>query len=224
MGYPVSTLKIVLGGPLATDIWRTSVDFGVSPGDAPNSGHLDNLITDKVLPRVLTFWNSIKPFNIPNCKLDFVGCYFYPAGSSVAASLQTRAFTAVAGTAVSAVPFRTALVASKITAFAGRRNRGRMYLPATGDLSLVQGTGQTTPAIAGVVANAVAALLGSWNTDDWSAYHLLDQGAVVTSPTAVGAPNLVGQIRVDTLPDTQRRRTNKDLPTGVSNAVVTPPI
>jgi hypothetical protein len=107
----------------------------------------------------------------------------------------------VAGTSTGdQLPNQCALVVTLNTAHAGRRNRGRIYLPCT-QATLV--AGQLAASAVGQVtlwwANYITALNG----------ELGDQHIVVLSQVA-GASNSVTSVRVDSRIDIQRRRAKSE--------------
>jgi hypothetical protein len=93
-------------------------------------------------------------------------------------------------------PLQVCMVATLITGAAGRRNRGRMYLPANG---IGFGSHEFPNARVDAVCQALAAWLDALNT--------LDGSAVVVSQAGT-SKRAITQVRVDSKPDIQRRRAN----------------
>lgn len=220
MGYPQPTLKVVVGGKLSNDVWRTGIDFGLNIATAPTSGQLNALITSSIQPAFLVWWNALKGFNTTAADYSYLQAYYYPQGSTAAAAVGTSTLSAVPGTGGNALPLRTCLVASKMTAYAGRHNRGRMYIPYTAATTSLTADGQTITGVVNSYATATATLFQTLNAASWTSAGITSQSAVVTSSNAPAVAHSVINIRVDSLPDSQRRRTNKDAPAITSNSAV----
>jgi len=210
----------VTGGAIAGDIWRTGVDLGLNVSSTPTSGQLNTLLTGVIQPLFLTWFNSVKVRFGASSDYSFLQCYYYPLGSHTAAATGTITLSPVVGTASSNLQSpRTALVVSKLTAYAGRANRGRMYIPCWGGLNV--GTdGQTDAGTTGVYANATATLMSALNAANMSTAGITSQSCIVTSATAAAIGHTITSVRCDGIMDTQRRRTNKDVARVVSNSVV----
>lgn len=120
--------------------------------------------------------------------------------------------TGLAGGGPATHPNQVCLVASLRTALAGRSHRGRMYLPCTG--VTLQSNGQ-------IDAGGVAAVAAGWATGftDWNASG--DNGTVVVVSSAIGAATRITAVQVDSRPDVQRRRANRQNATAVNIAAVT---
>jgi len=112
------------------------------------------------------------------------------------------------------MPNQICMVVSLRTEHAGRRFRGRMYLPVNAS-ALTLGTAQWTGTQTAIVANTWAAYFNDWNGSG-------DNGTIsVVSRVGAGEATPVSGVLVDTIPDTQRRRRNKLAAVGISAAVVT---
>src|SRR5262245_31103268 len=134
MAYKQDTLRLVIGGKIGQDIWRTSLDFGVTLVGifGPTAAQLNDILNNKWNTGLDTWWTNIKPKNTPSVDYSFSALYWYPMNTSVSPAVGLRSFTASPGTGVSQpFPMRTCLVVSKKTNFAGKTNRGRMYIPWT---------------------------------------------------------------------------------------------
>lgn len=117
-------------------------------------------------------------------------------GDPVVAST-TRSITGVGTASTNGLPPQCSVVVSFLTAGAGSRNRGRMYLPPTSAGTLTT-TGRLASAAQGAIADAVEALFDG----------LIASGQTVTVRSEVGggASSVVSTIRVGDVIDTQRRR------------------
>lgn len=213
-GYPQDTVKVVFGGVIGADIWRTGFDVDVAlSGTALTSSNL-NAICAQILTPLNAWWTVIKGYNANGVDMSMLSAYFYPLFSTKAAAVGTAGVSSVAGTNTTGImPFRTAVSVQKITNFAGRHNRGRMFVPFTSYTALVSTTGQMTSGQATAFATTTATLLTSVNALNMTANGVSSQKIVVTSPTASLSGLGVTQVAVNTVPDSQRRRTNKDVPT-----------
>ncbi len=101
------------------------------------------------------------------------------------------------------LPQNTAALVQKRTAVAGRRNRGRFYLPGIGE-SVVDNIGQITPANVAAMNADLGLFLGKFGTT----FAQLDAMVVLHNTGISGAPSPtpVTQLLVDPIVATQRRR------------------
>jgi hypothetical protein len=144
---------------------------------------------------------------------DTVTVYSYLTSSGRATHI-AEASIARAGTGSSGVlPNQAALVVTLLTDNAGRRSRGRVYLPCNGlDLATGQAAGGTVTNVATWFANFLTALNGD----------LGDQHVVVLSQVGeVSTP--ITSTRVDSKIDTQRRRSKSETVLSKSSHAVTHP-
>lgn len=102
------------------------------------------------------------------------------------------------------VPTQIAAVATLLTGAAGRANRGRVYWPIAGCTGRRLTSGQNT-----TIAQETVDIISAQRTSVSSAWGT-DAGPVVGNNGL-----LVTRVRVDDVPDTQRRRRNKVSPTSV---------
>lgn len=137
--------------------------------------------------------------------------YSYGAGATSASFISTQ-FLNVAGTGTIIHPNQVALVASLRSVTAGRRSRGRMYLPANG--IPLAGQAQVNNAVVTAVATAVKDLLKAQGS-------AIDP--VVISRVAQAAYP-VRQVVVDSRLDTQRGRANKQASLFVGTQAVPAPV
>jgi hypothetical protein len=141
--------------------------------------------------------------------------YSYPLGGPKAQAIGSALIDTADGTGSAAVaqqPLQSCIVATLLTGLAGRRFRGRMYLPATG--LLMQSTHLLAASDATTQSSAMANFFGAVNA-------LSTVGNVVVMSQTAGSSTPVTTIRVDNKVDIQRRRANKLAPTSVVNNTVT---
>lgn len=166
-----------------------------------------------------TYWNAtygLGKYNAAAVIATGVDLYHYlPGASSANLQAQSDFSSPLPGVGtITALPQRTACVASLLTGLPGRTNRGRSYLPATALnlqadlqfnstdlLNLTGGYGVFLDAI-----NDEAATPGP---------------TVIVIPSALATvPPVVNGIRVDSLPDNQLRRSDKSGAIYTNTAVI----
>ena len=142
-----------------------------------------------------------------------IRAYCYPSGGPAASFIGEHSIGDAPGTASSpSLPLQTAMVASLRTGSAGRRHRGRMYLPASG-APITNHQFQSTNV--NNVSAGMAAFFTALNADVVGAtVHIVSQvgGGAVTPVTAV---------IVDAKPDIQRRRADKLVAASTTSTDVT---
>lgn len=137
--------------------------------------------------------------------------YFHPSDTGPAAFAASDTSGGGAGTASLIHPPQTAIVVSLLTGFTGRRNRGRFYLPG-----LAVPTDTTTGRIASTQVDAISLDAGNF---------INSVNGITLAANAVGCAvmptgDIVTQILVDNVFDTQRRRRNKIGPTHTAVTVI----
>lgn len=195
----------IYGDILARQSWSINLTFVA--GDF-STGTLLNAFLVACRPAITTWWSaagSAGSLNASDVRLLGSRAYYYTAGSGLAQAQAEDVLTSpLPGSGASPLPTQTALVASLLTAFPGRRNRGRLYIPMTGK-SLATGHKLTSGEVTSV-ANALKALIDGVNA------QLLGSA---TCRVVVGSnqptPPVVTKVRVDNEPDVQRRRADKIL-------------
>lgn len=208
MGYPASFLRLTLrwqlpGGEVAntTCSWRSSSPL-VS---------LDPSLAALLSGKADSFWTAVK--------LQYASQTFY-VGSSVSWISPTgvtlaRIDAPVAPDAGSgpnnACPNEVACVVSLRTAVAGRRTRGRMYLPPFSTVTLTN-QARWLPSVTGAIATAAATMLGSFT----SGAETFD--AVVASATGSLLTPVIATA-VGDVPDAQRRRRDALIESYATHAV-----
>lgn len=210
---PLQTyIRAVLTGPVSSqDTWSTGIvlNFGNSiPAGTPSEM---NTIASTILNNFYdNTWNassnSLKARNAPATELSTCNVYQYVNGLLVAQGTHSFA-SSVAGTGTSLSPAYTSIVVSLLTQTAGRSGRGRMYLPATAwgmDSSTLQFGSVTSvgPTILAFYTNLV---------DDYVIDGVASLGVPAVLSRVQDQVHEVTSIRVDSIPDTQRGRKNKDV-------------
>lgn len=190
MAIPANVARVVIGGSVAGgEEWSTG--FWLSSG-ADAQTILNAIDNEAIEP----FWNTIKSFVWDSFHLDYIKVYAYKAGGNVASSMAMKAETLTGTLTGTGSPFSTALVATLLSAVPGRSGRGRMYLPyhlAFGDTGHSDGTAPNT--LGGAVNTMLSTIRG--NADGLTPVIVSRTHSTATPITAV---------RMDDLPDSQRRR------------------
>lgn len=176
------------------------------------AGHVIADVDDSALTTMgasgsFTTWlGTIKPLWSANTLLSALDGYFYNGGTAAAA--HGRATLNTVGTGASVHPNQICAVMTLKTALAGRRTRGRMYLPANG-----AGMGTAGIFTQSGIDNARIGTAAYFSTR-----NDITGGVVVVSQTA-SSSQLVTSVAADYIPDTQRRRNNKLQSLRLSSAV-----
>lgn len=97
------------------------------------------------------------------------------------------------------LPHQVCAVMTLQTGLAGRSQRGRMYLPATG--ASIGPDGQFVNA-------SIDPVVAGW-AKGFSDIHSANDGKVVVYSRVKQATHQVSRVRIDSIPDIQRRRANK---------------
>jgi hypothetical protein len=192
MPIPAGVARFVLVGHLTggetfeTGFWET--------GDFATQAEVDSAASTFASGAVIGPLDNLRALITADCGYDEVRVYGYPTGGPAASFVGTASLGA-AGTGTGQLPLQTCIVATLLTGAAGRRRRGRMYLPACGaQLSAHQ---LTTPSVT-QVSSSVADLLSLGAPTPGHEAVVLSQVAGTHAP--------VTQVRVDSKPDIQRRR------------------
>jgi len=196
---------IVLTGSLAgNEIWtsRTTIKYSAAPSsEAAFAADLDAMVGD-------AGWSTYQDYQVahlrPADSLDSLRGYFYPVWPGAASLVAEHPINEVGSGASAVMPNQVALVGTLLTGLSGRRNRGRMYLPMTS--FALTGQGQTDLTGCTNHANAIKAFLEAVGG------HYAGGGTYVASSVGSTA-NLITQVRVDSRPDIQRRRANREAAT-----------
>jgi len=199
-------LKIVIGGNIkVVQSWSCVLETDCFA--PPTFSQLDVWLGGSIVPLVSTWWNATngpKSLNDTDTNCNSVKAYYYPANSQFSAVQAERTgLTGMVGSAGAHLPTQCSLVMTKLTGKPGRRNRGRMYIPATG---VVMVTGHTAGGtyVQGTV-NATAALFTAINETTLAGGN----PTVSVCSQFETAPATVTQVRGDDELDVQRRRADK---------------
>lgn len=208
-------VDLIMGGTIgAVDTWTTKISYAVS-GGVPSQADMNGIAAGFSTLWATDFWDpavqGMKPNVNSTCSWNLAKSYYYPAGSSVATVSGLQTITNDPGTAGAApIPPQCAVVVSLHTAFSGRKNRGRCYLPAYNALA---GNGAITAAQALRYATQFRLFLHDTNSATVGA---LSFNACV----GTGSLPTVTSVVVDTVVDTQRRRRDKQVSTGTAVVAV----
>lgn len=200
--------------------------YGSLPGgEIFNTSHWMDAVYDSDgaaadgLTAVAGYWNtdmSAAVKAIMTSGAAYLGCtlYEYVEGGSAPATRVTEfAYaTPIVGTASGNGINQVSLVATLLTGFSGRRNRGRMFLPAQG-LPCTNGLANLNATIDNV-ANALATYFDDINGS------VNVQGQAVVVSVAGTATRPITVVRTDNKPDIQRRRADQLAPTHTHEAAV----
>lgn len=194
--------------------WSGSTNWIVEKNPGDNFDPLD-FLSQQVLPAVITWMGQAQISSsayVQNLRLypigpDGLAVPAPPFASGTPAQINITSNTlADGGAGTTMLPLQISIVNSLRTQQVGRRGRGRMFQPGA-TVSFLQATANPTGGGTerGVVANAAATLMGDLT---WTA----GIGTAQTAPVVTGAPWVdyarVTQVRVGSVPDTQRRRRN----------------
>lgn len=216
MPYPPEVARIVLSGGLpGGEIWTTG--FWITNAAPHSQGQATALA--QLTMAALTSADASGAMRVTAQHLfgnqtTFLKCqaYIYPDGSNKAAYIgEADVPQPYAGPYGDVTPNQIALVLSLRTQLPGRRNRGRMYLPATGlnfNNEGQAGLGTTEP---------VSAAWATFFTDQ----NASTEGKVVVVSAVGTTATPVSSVQMDTRADVQRRRANAEKPVGISVQAVT---
>lgn len=187
----ITTATDVVGADLSN--WLTSIQTAVQTWATDATGGFATL-------------------NKAGCQISAVRAAFYPPSSLVASATADMNMGPWAGQGTPEWPSQCALVVSLYAPVTGRRNRGRAYIPVTAGQPLTKNLLQQSYATS--VATSFKTFAGALE-----AQNLAGQGLswAIAVPGNYQAQT-VTKVAVDTLIDTQRRRTDKY----VSNASYLP--
>lgn len=211
MSIPANSLRVVIKGTLATSekfntgFWMKDVPIGgATAANAAATAIAGHFTAAGVTSNIAAMIRS-------NSSFDDLTVYAYGGGSG--ATFVGTAHLGVTGTGSAAtMPLQTCAVVTLQTPLAGRKFRGRMYLPAQA-WALDSGSNFS---VSGLVTPALASLKNFFDACN------LDSslgGTVAVVSNAGSASTTVSQIAMDTRPDVQRRRANNQ--GGVVKTIVT---
>lgn len=205
-------VDLIMGGKIGNvDTWSTKFSFQIH-GGIPSAADMNGIANGFATLFAVDFWDGsggsgYKSLLRPDIDWHTCKTYYYPAGSTVATISGFKTITPDPGTAASgAVPPQCAVVFSYQTGLAGRRNRGRSYLPCVAALT---SPGALTAAQALTIATSMRLFLHDTTT--------ATVGALSFTPcVGTGSLPAITAVAVDTVIDTQRRRRNKQVSTGTA--------
>lgn len=201
MGRPASTTRISLTGHLSggeifdTSFWLDFAQVSQAENDALAEAVAGDLEAGPI--------GSLKGILNASSGYDKVRCYSYvdaaPAGATFVSETDLTGGTGVSTTGNGLD--QACLVVTLRSASPGRRNRGRMYLPANG-LPVSAGLASDNSQIDNIAA-VMKALFDDINS------VLIDGHRVAIVSGAASATKPVTAVSVDNKPDIQRRRANQ---------------
>lgn len=200
---PANLVKIVLYGTLTGgEIWETGfwmTDTGVNSAETATAQA--HVIAGTLNSEDDSGAMRITAIRIWDLEVKWVGvrCYGYNGGPTATWVGDFPLDAPRQGQAPGGpLPHQVCACMTLLTGLAGRSQRGRMYLPATG-VSLDSGGQMTHPSIDPVVASWAKAF-----TD----INASDAGKIVVYSRTRQATHQVRSVRIDSVPDIQRRRAN----------------
>jgi len=196
-------VKVVMGGKIGTtDTWSCGFAFQLS-GGPPSVADMNGIAAGFSTLWATDVWDHASGWKANvGSNTDWSKCttYYYPASSPTAALTGTVALTPDPGTASTGyLPPQVALVVSLHTGLAGRRNSGRVYMPAPYS---VGSNGQIGSAVLSGLGGFVATWLTHCNAATVGA---LSFNACI----GTGSTPHITSTTVDSVFDTQRNRRSK---------------
>jgi len=213
----VPRIRCTLYGQIGPGAWRSSVYLHQITPSMPTQSDLDAAANS-----ISGLWNAhgatpLQPFNDGAESWDGVELDYIPASSMATAINSVHAASAVPGSAGHVSSAAQCVVASLYTAVHSKSGRGRMYLPATGDMPGGIDAYGFHPADTSALCTAVAAWLTAVNTFAYaSTVGILT--AVVQSLTTASV-NPITKVFVDTRPDRHIHREKAQLQSRFSATV-----
>lgn len=211
MALPITIprLKLTMGGGLpANEQWQVGFWFDMQTTTGINAQNLAAWL-NSIQTGILAQWvGTLRSYAGTGSSYNSLRGYYYGAGDTTARIVAAATAFSSPGQGGQTMPNQVAIVASLLSGQAGRNARGRVYWPllaaSLSNDSLAQ---SDCSAIAGATASILAAArqvsLGGGN------------------PLPAVLPNVpVLNVRVDGVPDTQRRRRRSVLATVSATAAV----
>lgn len=201
--------RVVIGGILAgAQRWSIGVNLQVAGSTTPSPAQMNTFAQAVYASFLSNVWSNassgLNGFASSSANVDSCHAYYYPVTiTSGATATGVSSGAAVAGSGVRSNPPQSALVVSLRTALAGRKGRGRVYLPIGVMSYNTNGTIGST--LSGLATNFAAFL-----TNVSSGIALAVQGV---TPIVVGLTvptgSTITSVAIDNVMDTQRRRRDK---------------
>lgn len=200
MPIPAGVTKVVFGGSLnGGEHWQSG--FWLT-GDQQTSNELANALCELVWDDITgtdvdgLVYHLLNDYGCEGMTLNYVRAYVY-TGNPKATYIGEHTGTFTGSQVNPRFPNQVCIVASLRTAQAGRRHRGRMFLPV--GFATLTGTGQLANSDAAAIAGHVGAFISDWNASG-------DNGTVVVVSSAGSTSAAVTSVIVDSRLDIQRGR------------------
>jgi hypothetical protein len=200
MSIPSGATKVVIAGSGAqTEIFETG--FWLIGADVSSAADANLLCASisEIIADSGDHETAVSNLLNADFQYDEVRSYTYTGSST--ATWVGRADMSISGSSASRGPLQQCVVATLLTGLSGRRNRGRMYWPASG---LATQTGYQ-------VSASVVTALSQQLADIFNEINGNEAAGVVSVVSQTGSTSHpVTSVRVDSKPDIQRRRANKE--------------
>lgn len=204
-------IKRVIGGPVSlTDDWSIGLWYHV-PGGDPGQTDFDQIISDGLTAFEGSFWtpgsSPWSDMNAAGTKVATSKGYLYDSG--VLKRQTTANITPSSGTGSTPHPAYVACCVTLRTAGFTRRERGRVYLPAT-----AAACDTNSGLFTGLTTTALTALAGVIETFGHAGAPFTADPVVVSQTGA--SYSAITEIKYDNLPDTQHGRNNQTAATSTA--------
>lgn len=211
MSIPDASIKLVPSGFIAgVQSWSVGFWVVIDQVVAPiGQGELD-IVAGDWNALVATWWGVCKASSAVDTDWRKTSLYYYPAGGDNATVVSVSTASGnVPGTGGAPAPTEAAIVQSLRSTNPGRSGRGRVYLPATGQV--FQSNHQLTLAQCVTYCTATKNLLTALNAYVSVPADITNATPIVRSDTDSTGYGIV-RVVVDSSIDTQRRRGDKIVP------------
>lgn len=152
-------------------------------------------------------YTGFRPLNFTTSTVDGLRGYWYSSAGGPATSVGDYAPAGGStGTGTTRQPPLASIVMSLQTGRAGRSYRGRMYMPISGCPALAS-NGEVPTAQVDALATATQNHFNACNAIDWSG-SWLKSGTIVVASDTKGVSTPVTSVEIDSIVDTQHRRSN----------------
>lgn len=193
MGIPSGVSRVAVVGTISgTETFEWGFWVSLAPTSQTDNDALASSIASTF---TLNAYPSLKGLIRAGDAYTAIKVYSYPSGGPRASYISTATLGTSPGNGAGSLPAQVCMVVTTETGAAGRRNRGRIYLPATGAQLVGGGTFQNTQVDAGV--GGIAALFTSLAAGQ--------PVPVVVSQVGTSKRTIVA-VHADNKPDIQRRR------------------
>lgn len=216
MALPARVRYVMNGLIEGVQSWSTSLWFSNFTTD-PTQDQL-NLYNEYLTAAIQTQMSTIaSAIWSPGISADYSTCYYYDAAATTASLVSTPEQIAITGgTSSIHLPPQCSVVMSLRSGVPGRSGRGRNYLPL-GKATAVGANGQLATGVTNTLADAYAAMIGDLNAVlDWNSSV---KTACINSVTRATVYDILSVV-VDSVVDTQRRRTDQLTPSSEDTTIV----